>query len=401
MEEQLMVACAMRATHDGWAMVWGRELGFTNPTFNLMNARARGRTWTRVGDEQVAHSTLRRLVVAEARRPAPPTSSPARFRAGDQVVELQLERVRTAGRLPIALAIVVDVTAQVRAQAEAQAAREALRRDEGLRALGELALGTAHDVRNVLAAMSLRISLLQGERGEPARHLLALQQAVAHGQRLVARLQDIGHGQEMPPAPIDLGDAIRGAVDVADSGLRFRACQEGIGIHIETDIDNLPPVWGIQGEIERVFVNLLVNGAAAMKHGGTIRISGAVERGTVVVKVTDEGPGIPPAALPHIFEPFFTTKGTKGTGLGLSIARRIMQEIGGRISAQNLPRHGACFDLRFRRAPVGPLSRPAPATRDGVNSPRPRPLDPRGPTSSPGAEPMATFGLPVAPHDLC
>jgi signal transduction histidine kinase len=67
----------------------------------------------------------------------------------------------------------------------------------------------------------------------------------------------------------------------------------------------------------------------------------------VVVRVEDEGHGIPAEHLPHIFEPFFTTKGDKGTGMGLAMAKILIQRLGGSISAHNRPEGGACFELHF------------------------------------------------------
>ena len=72
-----------------------------------------------------------------------------------------------------------------------------------------------------------------------------------------------------------------------------------------------------------------------------------VDQETVAVRVCDQGIGIAPQNLGRIFEPFFTTKGPRGTGLGLSLARKVMDTIGGTITAANQPTGGAVFTLKF------------------------------------------------------
>jgi signal transduction histidine kinase len=88
-----------------------------------------------------------------------------------------------------------------------------------------------------------------------------------------------------------------------------------------------------------VGTNLLENAADALGHRGTIRLSATVEEGAVVVRVQDDGPGIPEELRARIFEPFFTTKGVgEGTGLGLDLARRIVtRDFGGELSVTSEP----------------------------------------------------------------
>jgi signal transduction histidine kinase len=87
-----------------------------------------------------------------------------------------------------------------------------------------------------------------------------------------------------------------------------------------------------------------------MPRGGLIRVRSQVEPSAVVIRVEDEGGGIPPEALGRIFDPFFTTKGGSGSGLGLTLARNVVTQVGGAIRAYNRPTGGACFELRFQRA---------------------------------------------------
>jgi CheY-like chemotaxis protein len=119
-----------------------------------------------------------------------------------------------------------------------------------------------------------------------------------------------------------------------------------------------------------VIVNLLLNARDAMPLGGTIRIVAEQQPNRVVLKVLDEGVGIPLEDLSKIFDPFFTTKGKRGTGLGLSMARGVLARLGGDIVAENRPERGACFTLSFpvamqprRSLPSRPPSAPPPGRR--------------------------------------
>jgi CheY-like chemotaxis protein len=106
-------------------------------------------------------------------------------------------------------------------------------------------------------------------------------------------------------------------------------------------------VRGPASDLRQVFLNLLLNAADAVDRQGEIKIDSTIGDSAVIVRVADNGAGIPAQHIDRIFEPFFTTKGPRGSGLGLSSAREIMESIGGSISAINSADGGAMFVLRF------------------------------------------------------
>jgi CheY-like chemotaxis protein len=115
-------------------------------------------------------------------------------------------------------------------------------------------------------------------------------------------------------------------------------------------------------------MNLLLNASEAMDQKGEIKIDSAIDDKSVLIRISDSGPGISAEHLRHVFDPFFTTKGTKGTGLGLSIAKSIMESLGGAIKASNGPSGGAVFTLEFPALATASESSPpeaAPARIDG------------------------------------
>jgi signal transduction histidine kinase len=101
---------------------------------------------------------------------------------------------------------------------------------------------------------------------------------------------------------------------------------------------NLPRVRAIGSELNQVWMNLIDNALDAISESGTIRISANVLRDRLLVKIADDGKGIPEEILPKIFDPFFTTKPPgQGTGLGLDITRRLLRMHHGDITVQSQP----------------------------------------------------------------
>jgi len=121
----------------------------------------------------------------------------------------------------------------------------------------------------------------------------------------------------------------------------------------------LPPIWGHANALGQVLLNLLTNAVQAMSGIGVIRVTTEYTHGKVCLEVADNGPGIPPEALPRIFEPFYTTRGS-GSGLGLSVSYGIVQDHNGTIEVRSEPGRGATFRLSFPPAPE-PLRNPESA----------------------------------------
>ena len=112
--------------------------------------------------------------------------------------------------------------------------------------------------------------------------------------------------------------------------------------------DCLPLVAGNIGELEQVFLNLIINAQHAMPEGGTLAVSARVVDEAVLMEFADTGIGIPDALLDNIFEPFFSTRSEQGgTGLGLSVSYGIVERHGGSIEVHSEYGEGTRFSLRF------------------------------------------------------
>lgn len=226
-----------------------------------------------------------------------------------------------------------------------QTLRELSRR-ESLAAVGEFAASLAHEVRNPLTAIRLdlqraREHLSDGERSstlvDHALHEVARLDASVTGGLRLAR-----SGQPSL-TPLDLRQPLEAAYHAAEP--RFNAS----GAVLEPLVLPTDPVWtkGDAGALEQLFLNILLNAAAAS--GASMRAGVELERadGTVHVSIWDRGKGIAPEQMDRIFEPFYSTS-PEGTGLGLPIARRIARAHGGELEIESRPGGGTTARITLR-----------------------------------------------------
>ena len=135
------------------------------------------------------------------------------------------------------------------------------------------------------------------------------------------------------PEAVDLGRGLSNTLAVLGSKAKGKSV--GVSLNIEKD---LPAVHGFGGELNQVWSNLIDNAVNAVGEGGQVEVSACRERDKVVVRVIDNGPGVPADVRDRIFEPFFTTKPVgQGTGLGLDIVRRLIQRHNGQIELESRP----------------------------------------------------------------
>jgi signal transduction histidine kinase len=169
-----------------------------------------------------------------------------------------------------------------------------------------------------------------------ATHSLAMdiEQAATRIHELVAAIKRFSYMDgRTGPELIDLEPGLRDTIRV----LAAKAKAKGAAITLDVAPD-LPRVLATGGELNQVWLNLIDNALDAIPESGQVAVSAAAELDRVVVRVADDGPGIPAEALPRIFDPFFTTKPPgQGTGLGLDIARRLLRLHHGDITVESRP----------------------------------------------------------------
>jgi signal transduction histidine kinase len=139
--------------------------------------------------------------------------------------------------------------------------------------------------------------------------------------------------RESVPEPVELGRGLADTLVV----LRAKAKGKLVGLSLNVE-EGLPCVNGFGGELNQVWANLIDNALDAVSEGGRVEVSAARQGDTVVVRVVDDGGGVPPEVRDRIFDPFFSTKPPgKGTGLGLDIVRRLVQRHSGEIELDSGP----------------------------------------------------------------
>jgi signal transduction histidine kinase len=221
---------------------------------------------------------------------------------------------------------------------------EGLRRSERLTALGLLSAEVAHEIRNPLTVMKLLCDTLgQGLAPDDAKQedLGVMREKVTHMEGVVSRVLGMSKAQSGAFKSLRLDEAAEGAVML----LRLKFQQAGVEATVDVE-PGLPPVEGNPGQVQQVFLNLLLNAVQAMPKGGRLAVRVAREAGPVgeviAVRIADTGSGIPPAILPKIFESFFTSR-EDGTGLGLAIVKRILRDHRGDIVVESTGAAGTTF----------------------------------------------------------
>lgn len=211
-----------------------------------------------------------------------------------------------------------------------------LHRAERLAAVGQLAAGIAHEIRNPLTAIRSTMQYLQKgfNPDEPKGELVAeLLSEVDRINRTIGNLLNLSRSHELRFAALDLGETL----DTVVTLVKAQAAEQGVEVVYDHPAELY--VQGDSGALRQIFLNLLQNALEAMPGGGKlgveIRFGAAqdvlVPTRWVEVAIRDTGPGIPEEQLRRIFDPFFTTK-PEGTGLGLAISHGLVAQHQGEIS---------------------------------------------------------------------
>lgn len=231
----------------------------------------------------------------------------------------------------------LEVTADIR---ERVRLRQKLLEIEKLTSMGQMAAGTAHHMNTPLAAMLLRVQMMQerSHQGACAADLERLESGLRFCQHFVQRLLEFSRRAPVEKQPLEVARSLDSMVGFFSPALLAKRA------HVSLDLSaaNGQRVLADRNLIEALFSILLTNALDAIDRDGTITIRcrrPSAER--VEVQIADDGCGIAGSDLPHIFEPFFTTKGPgQGTGLGLAIARNIVLEHGGSVRLESAPQQG-------------------------------------------------------------
>ncbi len=221
-----------------------------------------------------------------------------------------------------------------------------LKRVEKVAAIGELAAGIAHEIKNPLASISGSIQLLKEDLSPGMPKYQLMQIVLRETDRLSKLVTDFllfANPHHMGVKKIRLDKAIRDLVVLFEQD---PMCSEGIVLNLNVACDVY--IYMDVGHLRQILFNLLKNAAEAMDGSGTISIDlSSPAQGKVKLRIKDTGCGIESGVLAMMFDPFYTTK-NHGTGLGLAITHRIMETYGGMVDVTSVPGEGTSFTLIFR-----------------------------------------------------
>jgi signal transduction histidine kinase len=235
---------------------------------------------------------------------------------------------------------------QARHLAERRALEAAVTREQRLSAVGNLAAGVAHEIRNPLNAISIGLQRLRKEfappesegRDEYLRFTEIMQAEVGRLNTIVNRFLSLAR-----PARLALTEEPLAAVlEELLALLSSQASAQKIRVATDFQLGEAKVRMDRQ-QLTHAFMNVVLNAIQAMPDGGTLTVRGkAISDSAIVIEVEDTGSGIPPEHLDRIFEPYFTTK-EGGTGLGLALAHKIVEEHHGSIRVEGGVGSGATF----------------------------------------------------------
>lgn len=264
-------------------------------------------------------------------------ASRGRFRSGDSE-----EKNRLMG-------VTIDITERKRTDEEILWLREEYTHISRVSAMGELTASLAHELKQPLAAIrsnaQAALRFLTGDKPDMDELHDVLKDIIADNRRaddVIGKLRRIMRKTKPQIMELDIKELIQDIIPLVTSHEMMRK----ISLDLELD-EAIPPVVGDRIQIQQVILNLILNSTEALMNikrpsrSITVRTHQQDSR-TVMVSVTDNGPGIEAEAMPHLFEAFYTTK-PEGLGMGLAICRSIVESHRGRLWAQNNPDAGATF----------------------------------------------------------
>ncbi|NOX53743.1 MAG: PAS domain S-box protein [Planctomycetes bacterium] len=253
---------------------------------------------------------------------------------------------------PLCTAILHDLTELKRAEAERLAAareKEAVRAQQ-MALLAQVATGVAHEIRNPLTAVKMLVQAHRedaGESGALAHDLQLVEQEIRRMERTLKTFLEFARPSRSRHEPVSLNSVVYRTIALIEG----RARQQDVSIH-----SRLPGcdvrLLGDWERLQQLLLNLTLNSLDVMPDGGELEIALRQTDDEIVLRVQDTGPGFSEEVLKRMFEPFFTTKET-GVGLGLGICKRIVEQHGGTLTAENVPEGGGRMLVRFPRAAAG------------------------------------------------
>lgn len=232
------------------------------------------------------------------------------------------------------LAIRNDIT-------EKKKSEEMLHRQDKLAAVGQLAAGVAHEIRNPLTSMKGYAEFLQMDEQDPQRQefLEIILDEIDRVNNIVEEFMVLAK-----PKAVELEEKnIIPIVQNVVSMLKFEARKRNVKLEFDADED-IVQIECDENRLKQVFLNFIKNGIEAMPDGGELMVKTEIQDENVVISIKDTGVGIPPDTLKKIGEPFYTTK-KNGNGLGLMVSFKIIESHNGKVYIESEQNKGTTFKI--------------------------------------------------------
>jgi signal transduction histidine kinase len=233
--------------------------------------------------------------------------------------------------------------------------REHLQQAEKWALVGKLAAGVAHSVRNPLTSVKMRLFSMERTlnlTSDQKEDFEVISEEIRHLDTIVGNFLEFSRPPKLKTQTISPSDC----VDMALQLMRHRLESYDVKVKVNRE-KRLPEITGDPDQLKEVLINLMVNACEAMVDGGVVLIEEVEKNGTegpfVVIRLSDNGPGVPASIQGKLFQPFFSTK-EEGTGLGLSIANRIIEEHGGGLDLESKEGEGTTFIITLPQREVSP-----------------------------------------------
>lgn len=233
-----------------------------------------------------------------------------------------------------ALIIFEDIT-------EAKRMQHQIIQQDKMATMGLLVAGVAHEFNNIIAGMMGYAQLMLMGKKTPERLAQVVVEQCSRAREIIERLLNFSRRKDTSYEAIDLASLLEDVFQLVERELYKN------NIRMEKQFGHVPKIIAHAGEMQQVFLNLVMNAVHAIGKDGTLTVILRRKDPWIQIIFHDTGTGIPKDIIAHLFEPFFTTKAQKGTGLGLSVSNSIIQSYKGNILVESEENKGATFTIQL------------------------------------------------------
>ncbi|QSO46502.1 PAS domain-containing sensor histidine kinase [Alicyclobacillus mengziensis] len=243
-----------------------------------------------------------------------------------KTLHAKAEPIFKNGRVIRLFGVIQDITERKQAEMELLVYRDRLDQSEKLSAVGQLAAGIAHEIRNPLTTLKGFTQIFRQKSAPDTRHYFEIMNSeLVRIQQILDELLVLAKPQVVTKSLVHIDLILQEVVTLMGPQAILQ------DIRIEVDFaPNIPPIVGVQNQLKQVFINVVKNALEAMTSSGELQVRLTFDDGMVRAQFRDNGDGIPPERLERLGEPFYTTK-DHGTGLGLLVTKRILDAHNGKF----------------------------------------------------------------------